>query len=218
MTTIAILRPRPALPVAALALLLTIARPAHAQADSAAVVSLAQRRALPAELLLNKMREGRLRRLPNAALQVALVSYADRLQLVQRALAPSPTPPEIKAGAEALAEGATPDVLRRVRSAGDGSVAVPLAVLTSLLANKVPVERAATSVVDLVTRGASPTQLIALSKNFEVDIAGGIAPTSALDARVEGLRRALPQPGGGVITNTDLRQGIKPATTPPHRP
>jgi hypothetical protein len=207
-------------PRAALALLLLAAPGAVARAqtaDSATVLTIAREHDVPAELVLNKLREGRLRRLPDPALRAALAGYAERLQLAKRALAPSPTASEIKEGAEALGHGATPDVLRRVRSAGDGSVAVPLGVLSTLLANKVPVDRAATSVVELVTRGASPTQLIALSSNFEADIAGGIAPTSALDTRLDVVRRALPRPGGG-LTTTDVRQGVKPATTPPRKP
>jgi hypothetical protein len=189
----------------------------------ASTVERARARGLPVEPLINKVREGTLRRVPPARVRAAVTALADRLEVAQAALAPSPTPPEIAAGAEALSAGASPDVLKRVRSAGgDQLLVVPLGVLAQLVNTGVPVDRATALVVELVGRRTPPAQLIALSTSIEGDVKDGIAPNSALDVRLRGVRSTLQNPGG--VTNTDVRAtgqgGVGPtsAPRPPRKP
>jgi hypothetical protein len=109
------------------------------------------------------------------------------------------------------------ETLRAIRSIQpDRPVAVPLGVLTELVARRVPVDRATTLVVALLRRGATPPQLVALGEHVQRDIAAGMEPSAALDIRTRGVASALP--GGattleGVVTapNADDFQTGNPA-------
>ena len=122
-------------------------------------------------------------------------------------LAPSPSEADIAAGAGALGVGVPGETLRTIRSIQrDGPVAVPLGVLTELVARSVPVERAARLVVQLIREGATPTQLIALNEDVQRDIAAGIEPGSALDLRTRGVASTLP----GAATNVGAESANAP--------
>jgi hypothetical protein len=131
------------------------------------------------------------------------------------ALAPNPSPRDIAAGADALAYGATRDALRTMRAIRPNeSVAVPLGVLTQLVASGIPIARATRVVADLLRRGARDEQLIALNDDVRSYVAAGAAPEVALDVRMRGLNAVLPAAGAatgdaGVSSPTSATGGTK---------
>ncbi|MDQ3997923.1 MAG: hypothetical protein M3303_13005, partial [Gemmatimonadota bacterium] len=136
---------------------------------------------------------GAMKRAAGARIRAAVSALAQRLEVARAALAPSPTDADITAGAGALAIGVPRETLRTIRSIRpDRPVTVPLGVLTELVARSVPVDRAATLVVQLLRRGATSTQLVALGEDVQRDIAAGIEPGAAFDIRTRGVASTLP--------------------------
>jgi hypothetical protein len=133
------------------------------------------------------------------------------LRSANDALAPSPSDVELRAAADAMHEGVPVETLRAMRRAGgDGSLAVPLGVLTQLVARGIPVEKASMQIVELLRRGAVPRNFIALDESVRQDVLGGKRPEESLDLRLKGIFPNLPQPG----TNSDV--GLQANT--PKRP
>ena len=156
------------------------------------VIDRARTRALPTDPLVDRALEGAMKRAPGPRIHAAVAALAQRLEIARNALAPSPSEADIAAGAGALAVGVPRDALRAIRSIQpDRSVAVPLGVLTELVARSVPVDQATTLVVQLLRRGATPTQLIALGADVQRDIAAGIEPGAAFDLRTRGVASTL---------------------------
>lgn len=161
------------------------------------VIERARARALPVDPLVDRALEGAMKRAPAARIQTAVVSLAERLETARTMLAPAPTADDIAAGAGALAVGVPGETLRAIRSVQPGGpVAVPLGVLTELVVRRVPVDRAASLVVQLLRRGATSTQLVALSGDVQRDIAAGIDPGAAFDVRTRGVASVLGGEGG----------------------
>ena len=168
-------------------------------------LDVARSRGLPLDPLVNKALEGATKRAPGPRIEAAVDTLLRRLELSRDALAPAPTARDIAAGADALAYGATREALASMRAIRPrGSVAVPLAVLTQLVASGVPVSRATRVVSDLIRRGARDEQLIALSDDVRWYIASGASPEVALDVRTRGLSAVLPPAGPGVAGAADL--------------
>lgn len=156
----------------------------------------AQMRGLPVEPLVDKALEGATKRAAAARIEAAVSALLNRMEISRDALAPDPEPRDIVAGADALAYGATREALSTMRAIRpSGSLAVPLAVLTQLVASGVPVSRATRAVADLLKRGARDEQLIALQEDVRSYVAAGASPEAALDVRTRGLNAVLP-PGG----------------------
>jgi len=161
---------------------------------------------LPLEPLINKALEGATKRAPGPRIEAAVDTLLRRLEVSRDALAPSPTPRDIAAGADALAYGATRQALASMRAIRpSGSIAVPLAVLTQLVASGVPVARATRVVSDLIRRGARDEQLIALSDDVRWYIASGASPEAALDVRMRGLSAVLPPPAPAAAATGDVQ-------------
>jgi hypothetical protein len=157
------------------------------------VIDAAKARALPVDPLVDRALEGAMKRATGKRIRDAVSSLAQRLEIARDMLAPSPTPADIAAGAGALGVGVPRETLRAIRSVQpDQPIAVPLGVLTELVARSVPVDRAATLVVQLLRRGATSTQLVGLSADVQRDIAAGIEPGAALDLRTRGVASTLP--------------------------
>jgi hypothetical protein len=157
------------------------------------VIDGARSRALPIDPLVDRALEGAMKRAPGVRIRAAVSTLAQRLEVARNALAPSPSEADIAAGAAALSVGVPRETLRTIRSIQpDRPVAVPLGVLTELVARSVPVDRAATLVVQLLRRGATPTQLVALGEDVQRDIAAGIEPAAAFDLRTRGVASTLP--------------------------
>ena len=176
----------------------------------------AQVRGLPVEPLVDKALEGATKRAATARIEAAVSALLSRMEISRDALAPDPAPRDIVAGADALAYGATREALSAMRAIRpSGSLAVPLAVLTQLVASGVPVSRATRAVADLLKRGARDEQLIALQEDVRSYVAAGASPEAALDVRTRGLNAVLP-PGaasgaatGAASTPTAASGGMK---------
>jgi hypothetical protein len=149
---------------------------------------------LPLELLYAKAREGQVQRAPVARIEAAVRALAARLQAANDALAPNATAQELGAAADALKAGVPRETLREMRRAGrDGSLAVPIGVLTQLVLRGVPVEKASVQVVDLLQRGAVANHFIALDERVRADVLAGKRPDESLDLRLKGIIPNLPQ-------------------------
>jgi len=172
----------------------------------------ARARGLPVDPLVDRALEGALKRAPARRIRDAVATLAERLEVARTMLAPSPTPADITAGAGALGVGVPRETLRTIRSIQpDQPVAVPLGVLTGLVARQVPVEQAASLVEQLLRRGATPTQLVALNEDVRRDIAAGIEPGAAFDLRTRGVASTLP---GGVAADAESANDGRNAPVP----
>jgi hypothetical protein len=208
---------------ASLVLVLTLAWPTAAQtpgrsagAGGAAAVDTidvalvhdiddARRRGIPAEPLLAKVREGRLKRAPVPRIRSAVAALATRLDSARSALGANASAAEIGAGADALAAGATPASLRALRDAAAGRpLAPPLGALAQLVASGVPTPRATSMVVELLRRNATPAQLLAFGNAVETDAASGVPAEESALYRLHSL--------GGSATSTDLATPAAPGS------
>ena len=174
------------------------ARPAALDSATAAaiapIIEEARAARLPLELLYDKAREGQVKRVPVATIEVAVRQLAQRIQTATEALAPNPTDQELREAAAALKVGVPRETLREMRRAGkDGSLTVPLGVLTSLVTRGVPIEKASVQVVGLLQRGAVPQHFIALDDRVRADVLAGRRPDESLDLRLKGILPNLPQ-------------------------
>jgi hypothetical protein len=172
------------------------------QVAIAQVIETARARGIPVEPLVQKARLGARSRVPGARIHASVAAYADQLVAARDALAPQPTSAEVEAGAQALAAGAPPQTLSRMRRASPSrSLVVPLGVLTQLVSNKVHPTRASVIVIDLLNKGAEPRHLLALSSSVQADIAAGIPLDNSLDLRLQGIIPTLPgNPGRPALT------------------
>ena len=160
----------------------------------APVIDQARAAQLPTAPLYAKAREGQVQRVPGARIEAAVRALADRMRAANDALAPDASEQELSAAAEAIKNGVGHETLVAMRKAGgEGSLAVPLGVLTSLIVRGVPVEKASMQVVDLLQRGAVGRNFIALDESVRQDVLAGWRPDESLDLRLKGIIPNLPQ-------------------------
>jgi hypothetical protein len=152
------------------------------------IVADAASRGLPTAPIVAKAARGVMMKVPTARVIAAAQAVAARLDQARTVLAPSPIDADIMAGEDALSFGVSTTALKQVRAVSPRrSVAVPVGVLAQLVANHVSQQRATNIVIDLMRRGASSEQLVALGNDVNGDIALGGSPDNALDIRVRGL-------------------------------
>ena len=164
----------------------------------APIIERARQSSLPVDLLYAKAREGQVQRVPVARIETAVRAVAERIHTAKEALAPNPTDDELRAATDALKAGVPRETLTEMRRAGkDGSLAVPLGVLTQLVARGVPVEKASVQIVVLLQRGASAPHFIALDERVLADVLAGKSPDESLDLRLKGIIPNLPQSVSG---------------------
>jgi len=168
------------------------------------IVDSARVRGLPTDPIVAKISQGVLFHSPPERIVVAAQSVVARLEEARTALAPKPTPTDIAAGENALGvDGVTTTALQAVRATSPSrSVAVPLGLLAQLVAGKVPVSRATKIVTDLIKRGATDPQLLALGNNVNADVVHGARAMASLDVRLQGLNAVL-APLGAAATSAD---------------
>jgi len=182
------------------------------------VLDSARTRGLPVDPIVDKALEGATKKAPSARIQAAVTSLLGRLEVARAALAPDPSPRDIAAGADALAYGATREALQTMRAIRPNeSVAVPLGVLTQLVASGIPIARATRVVADLLRRGARDEQLIALNDDVRSYVAAGATPEVALDVRMRGLNAVLPA-GGGVAGEGGVSSPTSASSGGPKKP
>jgi hypothetical protein len=176
-------------------------------------VDSARTRGLPVEPLVDKALEGATKRAAGPRIQAAVSALLRRLEMARDALAPNPSPRDIAAGADALAYGATREALATMRAIRPNeSIAVPLGVLTQLVASGVSVSRATRTVAELLRRGARDEQLIALNDDVRSYVAGGASAEAALDVRTRGLTAVLPPGGGSTAVGDAAPRGASTAS------
>jgi hypothetical protein len=132
---------------------------------------------------------------------------------------------EVEAGASALQADVTPRVLASLRRARpDGSLTVPLAVLTDLVAYGVPVDTAARTVLALAR--AEDAALVAYQRDVERDISVGALPAVAASLRAGVLERSLmdaemgrgsaaPASGGNLNSGGGFQTNTRPVLRKP---
>ena len=189
----------------------------EASAQVAGILASARDAGLPTGPIIGKVNYGvnARRSKPNDIVRAASI-VKTRLETARTALAPNPTEVEIVEGANALAEeGATAEMLRAVRKAGGNrSVAQALGLLTQLLATKVPANLATEKVTDLLRRGATGPQLVAMGNEISSDVRNGSQVLASLDVRSNNLIAALAGPNGAAAAFSNDRGNLTSATSP----
>lgn len=166
---------------------------------------------LPAAPLVNKALEGASKGASPDRIVVAVRTLAADLRAARAALGAGATEPELVAGVGALRAGAEGDVLARIKRArGPSSALLPLAVLTDLVAQGIPVDRAATVILALAERRAADAQYRTLPRAHG---RGGVAATDQQPAR--GNSSSAPNVGGAPASADAPRTGrpVEPPAT-----
>jgi len=128
-----------------------------------AVIDSAASAGLPAGPLVQKALEGTSKRAAPERIVFAVRGLSADLRAARAALGASASEPELVAGVGALRAGAGVEALARVKAArGAQSALLPLAVLSDLVAQGTPVDRAVEAVTALAERRASDAQYRAL--------------------------------------------------------
>jgi hypothetical protein len=160
------------------------------------VIDAAAEQGLPIDPLVQKALEGASKRAPSDRIVTAVRRLSSQLATAKLAFGGAGSASELVAGASALQAGVRPEMLASLRAQRpEASLAVPLGVLTELIARGVPADTGAMAVTALLDAKVSDTQLVALRQDVERDIGVGAPPTTALIARSTGL-------GGGTFTET----------------
>ncbi len=174
------------------------------------------REGLPGDALVAKAAEGLLKGADDSRILVAVHRLASELRAAGAALGSGASVSEVVAAANAIHAGASPELLRRLRAAapasrGDGSLTVPLVVITDLVSRGAPVRVAGESVVSLLANRASDTDLQALRAGVERDIVAGDDPGRAALARSRALADSL---GTGAAGRPAARPNQPPIPLP----
>jgi hypothetical protein len=159
-------------------------------------IAQAAAKGLPTQPLIAKAMEGVTKQATGERIRVAVASQAKRLEQARVLLAPSPSVAELTSGADALAIGVPGPMLKQIRAAWPAtqSVAMPLDVLTELIARGIEPKSALKQITTLMARGATSSQIAALGSSVQSDVAAGLAPDAALEVRARGVMSLLPSP------------------------
>jgi hypothetical protein len=182
----------------------------------------ARARGIPAEPLLSKVREGRLKRAPVPRIRSAVAALAVRLDSARAVIGPDATIEELTASADALAAGANANDLRMVASATAARpLSAPLGALAQLVASGVPSRRAAEMIVELLHRKPTGAMVLAFGNLVEADAASGMPAEEAAMFRLHSLGTAAGSaatsnlPASIETLNSTVRP--RPTTSAPRR-
>jgi hypothetical protein len=153
------------------------------------VVRSAAAQGLPTAPLVARALEGASRQADDAAILDAVRRYAAGLAAARRAMGPTARAAELDAGAGALMAGVPEDSLASLKRARpEGSLVIPLVVLSDFVARGVPVASASNTVLAATRAGAADAALLRMRERIHERILRGEAPTGASR---EGLRELL---------------------------
>lgn len=177
------------------------------------VLRASQAKGVPIDPLVRKVREGVAKQSEPVIIQNAVQTLAKRLELSVNALSPFRSVDEVTAGANALQVGVPAPTLKELRKLSPVQpITVPLAILTELVGQQVPVKLATQRVRELVARGANNAQLVAMSESVEADVSAGMQPDAALDLRAKGVLQLLSPATttNGVLPSSPIKTPIRP--------
>ncbi len=179
------------------------------------ILSDASARGLPTAPILSKVQFALVVHAPSTRIVATAQAVADRLDASRAAIATDTLSADIASGEDALSFKISKAILTRIHLvAPNRSIAVPLAVLTQLVASDVPAEQASGIVIRLMRQGATSGQLLALGNNVSSDVQRGARGAESADIRLRGLNPLL-SPGG---TSTGDLTASSPASTGPRKP
>ena len=188
-------------------------------AQVARIVESARASGLPVDPIVSKVRFALVVHAPPSRIVATAQAVATRLEAARGVVAPHGAPADIAAGEEALSFDIPKDVLRRVaQAAPDRSVAVPIGVLTQLVVSGVPANKAGQMVTELIKRGATATQLVALGNDVNADVQGGARALESADIRMRGLTPLLAPAGSATAGSpADLQSASNPNPRDPRK-
>jgi hypothetical protein len=145
---------------------------------------------VPGAPLYDKVSEGVLKGGDDDRIIRAVRALAHELSDARTVFGPGAQLPLLSAGASALHAGVSPTDLRRIAkptgAAPDaGTLTTALVTLVDLVAKRVPVALATSSIQSLVDRHASDRQFSDLRSGVEQDILAGRAPDASVTARIK---------------------------------
>ena len=184
-------------------------------AQVARVIESTRARGLPVDPILSKVRFALVVHAPAARIVATAQAVATRLEAARDVVAPHGSPGEIAAGEEALSFDVPGDVLRKiVRASAKRSVAVPIGVLTQLVVSGVPAAKAGDIVTELIKRGATAAQLVALGNDVNADVQSGARAVESADIRMRGLTPLLAPTGAASQSTVDGLTASDPRRKP----
>jgi len=153
------------------------------------VVRTAESQGLPTGPIVARALEGASRQANAAAILEAVRREASGLAAARRALGPNASATELDAGAGALMAGVSEDSLANLKKARpNGSLVIPLIVLSDFVARGVPVNDASNTVLAATRAGAADPALLRMRERTNERILRGELPAGASR---EGLRELL---------------------------
>lgn len=145
---------------------------------------------VPSAPLYDKVSEGVLKGADDDRILRAVRALAHELSDARAVLGPTAELPLLSAGASALHAGVSQADLRRIAKPSGpapdaATLTTALVTLVDLVAKRVPVGLATSSIQSLVDRRASDRQFTELRSGVEQDILAGRAPDASVTARVK---------------------------------
>jgi hypothetical protein len=172
-----------------------------------AIIDSARAAGLPAEPLLDKAREGALKRAQGSLIVTQVRKRATQLGAARTALFPA-TDAEILAGADAINWGVPESTLTEIRRARSGAeLTVPIGVLADLVGRGVQLDTASAVVIALAKSDMRDNDMIKFRQVVERDIALGSLPAAAAVTRAESA-------GVNLLDSQSNFGNVRGATTP----
>jgi len=153
-----------------------------------AIVDSARVAKLPTAPLVDKALEGAAKGSDGAKIVVAVKQLSVRMGSAKRILGSSASADEIKSAAGAMDSGLSVRDLARLHAAANKRpITMPLAVVSDLIGQAIPIPTATDLVLQLVKSRVSDRDLTLLQRNVRTDVERGADPTVAATTRVRGL-------------------------------
>jgi hypothetical protein len=153
-----------------------------------ALVDSARVAKLPTAPLVDKALEGAAKGSDGAKIVTAVKQLSVRMGSAKHVLGSSASADEIKSAAGAMDAGLSEHDLARLHAAGGKRpITMPLAVVSDLIAQSVPIPTVTDLVLQLVKSHVPDRSLTLLQRNVRTDVERGADPTVAATTRVRGL-------------------------------